>query len=142
MSNLEGESISINEIRAGSHVHYEVHITRKANWRDAEGPAISLSEWLAYVRSDPEMQLCYACIRGADGETRLIVVDVAKWAAHPRQHECENAGWLGHFRDRIFTRDPDKAMLEKMRLIARALNAKVQGDEGEEYDANGESLER
>ena len=34
---------------------YEVHITRKTNWFDEEGPRISEDEWRAYVDSDSEM---------------------------------------------------------------------------------------
>jgi hypothetical protein len=35
---------------------YELHITRKRDWSDA-GPEITLDEWLALVRSDPDMRL-------------------------------------------------------------------------------------
>jgi hypothetical protein len=121
---------------------YDVHITRKANWHEAAGPAISLSEWHDYVRSDPEMQLCYAYVDDEDGKPQLIVADVAKWIAHPRIEECNDVGWLGHKGDCIFTRNPDRPILKKMHEIAIALDAKVQGDDGEVYDADGNQVER
>ncbi|WP_157197703.1 MULTISPECIES: hypothetical protein [Methylomonas] len=35
---------------------YEVHITRKAEWFEEEGPEITIEEWKNYVVSDPEMR--------------------------------------------------------------------------------------
>jgi len=35
----------------------EFHITRTDDWADSEKQPISLDEWLAYIRSDPEMRL-------------------------------------------------------------------------------------
>ena len=32
---------------------YEAHITRRKNWSDGAGPAISEQEWLAHVNDDP-----------------------------------------------------------------------------------------
>lgn len=36
---------------------YDVHITRADCWLDGEEQPITLDDWLAYVRSDPEMRL-------------------------------------------------------------------------------------
>ena len=36
---------------------YEIHITRKTEWFDEDGPEISLEDWKAYIASDPEMRL-------------------------------------------------------------------------------------
>ena len=35
---------------------YDVHVTRADSWLDAEACPISPDEWLADVRSDPEMR--------------------------------------------------------------------------------------
>lgn len=35
---------------------YDIHITRKKDWSDDEGPEISLEEWVAYVAGDPEIE--------------------------------------------------------------------------------------
>jgi len=34
---------------------YEVHITRRKDWADADGPEISEQEWLAHIAGDPEL---------------------------------------------------------------------------------------
>jgi hypothetical protein len=34
---------------------YDVHITRRKSWSDADGPEISEPEWLAHVADDPEL---------------------------------------------------------------------------------------
>jgi hypothetical protein len=36
---------------------YDVHITRRPEWFEDEGPEITLDEWLAVIRDDPEMRL-------------------------------------------------------------------------------------
>lgn len=36
---------------------YEVHITRKGDWFEDGGLAITIEEWKRYVASDPEMRL-------------------------------------------------------------------------------------
>jgi hypothetical protein len=38
----------------------------------------------------------------------------------------------------VVVKNPDEEILKKMWLIAQALGAKVQGDDGEIYDENGE----
>jgi hypothetical protein len=35
----------------------ELHITRADHWSDNEGAAITKEEWLAFVESDPELEL-------------------------------------------------------------------------------------
>jgi hypothetical protein len=56
-------------------VGYDVHITRKENWFDENGPAISLDEWAA-VDPDPKIlrkmfviaQNLAAKVQGDEGE--------------------------------------------------------------------------
>ena len=36
---------------------YDLHITRRAEWADRDGPEITLKEWEAYVRSDDEVRI-------------------------------------------------------------------------------------
>lgn len=45
--------------------------------------------------------------------------------------------WFTHSKDRITVKNPDEEILVKMHQIALALSAKVQGDDGEEYGADG-----
>jgi hypothetical protein len=46
--------------------------------------------------------------------------------------------YRGHFGDHISVKNPDASILRKMHQIALSLKAKVQGDDGEEYGADGE----
>ena len=95
---------------------YDLHITRRAEWSDDDGPSITLDEWLAYIRSDP------AVTPDPDNGPQDFLVSVG---AEP----CP----LWWDRGELLTKHPDKAFIRKMVSIARALNARVVGDDGEEY---------
>jgi hypothetical protein len=105
---------------------YDLHITRKAQWSDEDGPMIGQDEWLRIIETDPELML--------DRETHCSIgegdVVYASWKGEP--------GALGWFEGEIGAKNPDKALVLKMVGIAERLGAKVQGDDGEEYP---ESLE-
>jgi hypothetical protein len=119
-------------------VGYDLHITRKNSWADSEGPEISLAEWLAFVRADPEMQLDnYA-------ETRLENGDVAGigwrgfsvWTGWSQHGQHDGRAWFLYRDGDISVKNPDEEMCRKMWSIAQALSAKVQGDDHEVYDAS------
>lgn len=120
---------------------YEVHITRKSDWFAEEGAEITLQEWLACVESDPDMRLDDAAEAvNADGETiRFERPGIAVWTAYRGHGEGGNMAWFCHFDDRITVKNPDLEILAKMHHLSRALGAKVQGDDGEIYDAFGDS---
>jgi hypothetical protein len=100
---------------------YDLHITRKAQWSDEDGPMIGEDEWLRIIETDPELTL--------DRETQCSFGDedvvFAAWKGE--------AGALGWFNGEIGTKNPDRALILKMVEIAEQLGAKVQGDDGEEY---------
>jgi hypothetical protein len=100
---------------------YDLHITRKENWSDEDGPSISEAEWRRVIEEDPELQL--------DTETSCTMADgeyvFAAWNGEP--------GALGHYAGEITTKDPSEPLIRKMVLIAQRLNANVQGDDGERY---------
>ena len=104
---------------------YDVHITRKDDWSDAEGPEISIAEWLAVVEADPEMRL------DRFAETRLSV-----WTAYSQHDESGNKAWFLHHDGRVTVKNPDDEILRKMWSIAQTLSAKVQGDDMEIYDSS------
>jgi hypothetical protein len=84
---------------------YDVHITRRTDWADAEGPEISEQEWRAHIAGDPELASL-------------------AW----------NSG-------NIDAKNPDRPLVRRMVSAAAALGAKVQGDDGESYDAAGNPLQ-
>src|SRR5262245_15409072 len=110
---------------------YEVHITRKAEWFDHDGPVISLKEWLEYVSSDSEMHADgYAEAKTPDGAVlRVNNPGIAVWTAYAGHLVDGNMAWFCHFRDHISVKHPDVETLQKMHQIAVSLSAKVQGDE-------------
>jgi hypothetical protein len=95
---------------------YDLHITRRKNW-SSSGNDIA-AEWLAYVAQDPELSLW--------PENSPYM---ARWSGKSKHSDP----WLDWFQGNVYTKNPDEALIDKMIHIARALNAKVQGDDGEIY---------
>jgi hypothetical protein len=103
---------------------YDVHITRAESWAENEDAAITLEEWECCVERDPELM--------PDPDNGM---PMAVWTAHPDGDEARP--WLSWDNGNITTKNPDEALLEKMLSIAESLDAKVQGDDGEEYPLTG-----
>ena len=103
---------------------YDLHITRKEYWADEEGEgSISLSEWNAHVENDPEL------IQDPDnpGENNYLYLrDSGNWPL-----------WYSPESGEINTKNPDTDVIQKLVRIANSLGAKVQGDDGELYDLDG-----
>ncbi|MEG2805009.1 hypothetical protein [Stenotrophomonas sp.] len=105
---------------------YDIHITRRAQWFDEAGPSLTLQEWLDHIAQDPELQL----------ETRPDAdPGDAWWVPQPGTRMG-----LWHQQHRVVAKNPDPALLRKMYQIAQALDARVLGDENEEYGADGQPL--
>ena len=65
------------------------------------------------------------------GETiRLTQPLLTEW----RGHSSGCAVWFSYFEGNVSVKNPDEETLEKMKRVAAALNANVQGDDGEQYD--------
>jgi hypothetical protein len=113
---------------------YELHITRREDWADAETPGIPLDEWLAYVNSDNEVELTngYNIKIGTETEFQNQP-GYCEWNAHPTEKEHKARPWFSYYKGSIDTKNPDNSTISKMIQIASALNAKVQGDDGEIY---------
>lgn len=114
---------------------YDLHITRREDWSE-KGNDISFEEWQAYVAGDPEMRIDgFAETQTASGEiVRIEAPGLTIWTrpsgdGHPR--------WFHHQRGRIDVKNPDAELFPKMWSIAQYFGARVQGDEGECYDADG-----
>jgi prepilin-type processing-associated H-X9-DG protein len=120
---------------------YDVHITRKEDWSD-EQPEISLAEWLAVVQADPEMRLDGdAEARTAADVIRIESSGLSVWTAYSRHGEGGNMAWFDFRGGNAVVKNPDKEILRKMWVLAQRLSAKVQGDDGETYDAAGNPTE-
>jgi hypothetical protein len=113
----------------------DLHITRKADWSDAEGAEIGLEEWLNYVGSDKSMLLL-----GEDAKGAPVVRDetLAVWTGWSGRVEGQREAWMWLSHGNVMARDADGALRRKMFLIADGLGAKLQGDGGEVYNSIGE----
>jgi hypothetical protein len=103
---------------ASNSMGIDLHITRAQFWAKNEGVEISADEWLAYVASDPELQLW-------PENGRYFV----RWRGDSKYEEP----WLDWFQGNIKAKWPDTALYRKMLKIASALRAQVQDDEGTVY---------
>jgi len=96
---------------------YDLHITRKQDWCDEEGPIISLEDWLKYVATDIEIER-----DPNNGRHDFLYVK--------HSGESQPLWWA---RGEVFTKNPDKETVKKLIGISHALCARVLGDDGESY---------
>lgn len=99
---------------------YDLHITRREFHADDHGPEISSEEWLQVVEKDEELEL--------EPENGPYFAKFLGNCSYGR-----GMGWFDWANGCISTKNPDEAILAKMLKLAQALNANVQGDEGEIY---------
>ncbi|MGY4495460.1 hypothetical protein [Pseudomonas sp. TE3610] len=97
---------------------YDLHITRKGFWADDAGPTITLEEWQAYLKTDPQI------IRDTANGPQDFWVSIAG-ESFPLWYRLD----LGE----LYTKNPSDTAIEKLEDIAHRLDARVQGDDGEFY---------
>ena len=105
----------------------EVHISRRVNWWELDGGQISAGEFKAAVAEDADL----AMVTVPDvwrWEPRWIAEITTGAGPEPRENLVWRAG-------RIVARHPSAALIAKMCELAKTLGARVQGDDGEYYDA-------
>jgi hypothetical protein len=115
---------------------YTIHITRRQDWFDKKNyNAISLAEWISYVKSDPQMELINGYDIKLPGETISVKYDgLSLWKVHSNNGEIVFNVFFGHNNGNIEVKNPDNETIKKMITIAGRLDANVQGDKGELYD--------
>ena len=121
---------------------YDVHITRREQWFDRTGPEVTLDEWLAVVRDDPEMRLDRFAEAQLSGGEVLRVDDpsMAVWTAYSKHGRDGNMAWMWHSRGNVMAKNPDQEILRKMWQLSQKLSARLQGDEEELYGPDGQVL--
>ncbi len=119
---------------------YDVHITRKDDWSDTNGPAIAREEWLEFVNGDKSMRLEREALVSNDRGEAFSVQDetLAVWKDWSGRVEGKSEAWMWHGAGNVMAKNPDAAILGKMFLIADSMGAKLQGDGGEVYNSIGE----
>jgi hypothetical protein len=109
-------------------VGYDLHITRAEDWTESEASPISREEWRAVVEADASLSE-----PEEEAENRELSGDpdyepAVQWHEHPELPLF----WYGE--GRIHCKNPDERTVLKAVELARKLNARVQGDDGELYD--------
>jgi hypothetical protein len=109
---------------------YDVNITRAHHWAENAGHEIRPEEWRAIVAADPELEMRgVAEAGGLRYENPLLAI----WTAHPDHEEV----WADYSSGNLAVKNPDLHVLRKLCALAAQLGARVQGDEGEIYEADG-----
>lgn len=119
---------------------YTLHITRRQNWSDKTNyDRIPLFEWKEYVKSDPHLDLINA-LEFKFGPEHIIIRDegLSIWKFHISEGDLVMDVMFSHEDGNIDVVNPDEDTIIKMVRIARRLNAKVRGDNGEVYDESYE----
>ena len=110
---------------------YDLHITRAEDWTLSEKQPISEAEWMKVVDADPTLQVSsqdyYERRKNGVVERFHLVI----WLAH----EGKPAFW--NMDGEITKKNPDQLVVDKMVEIAQKLDARVFGDDGEEYTKEG-----
>jgi hypothetical protein len=121
---------------------YDVHITRADEWFDGELAPITLDEWIAIVRSDPELRpepAASASLPGGDS-LEVALPGLVVWTGWSQHGRSEAVIYLWHSRGCITSRPMDDQVLAKLHRIAQRLRARLVGDDGEEYGPDGRPL--
>jgi hypothetical protein len=103
---------------------YYVYITRAKHWLENEDCKIPEKTWDDYVDDDPSLWVGPESMNGDE--------DVPMWIDHPRCDEIP----IWYEAGNICAKNPDRPTIEKLIEIADALNAQVQGEEGEVYSGD------
>jgi hypothetical protein len=100
---------------------YEIHITRRSDWSDGSGPAITGQEWSRVAGADPSQRHAPDSSEGS-------------------YEYAEGQGWFELADGCVISKSPSEATLAKAHELAAKLRAKVQGDDGEVHLPNGECV--
>ena len=104
---------------------YDFHVARR------EGKPITEAEWRTYVAGDPEFELTGAAETPTpEGILRYENPGLSCWRSHPGGEVV----WFDFRQGQVVVKNPDEPTIGKMLIVARALDARVEGDEGEIYE--------
>ncbi|MEA1950642.1 MAG: hypothetical protein U9N87_04615 [Planctomycetota bacterium] len=132
---------------------YSIHIERNEEQWDADsGGGIRLEEWKAYVQSDESMRFdkvaeittSHGDVIRYESEGRVLWFDTSHGELGGKADELggkadELGGkaWFDFHHGRIFANNPNAETIRKMHQIASHFDAKMVGEDGEEYLADG-----
>lgn len=104
---------------------YDLHIVRTEDWLDAAKTPVTKSEVDAVIAGDPELAWSATdYVDMADNSGTVTRYWMMTWRGE---------AIVGWYRDQILSSNPDEAKIAKLVQIARSLDARVIGDDGEVY---------
>jgi hypothetical protein len=114
---------------------YDFHITRASERTDSESVPIRLDEWKAFLESHPEFRMDnFAEATTPQGDIiRYDNEGLAVWTGYSGHGKDGNIAWFDFRGGRIVVKNADDEIRVKMKEIAEFFQARVIGDEGEEY---------
>jgi hypothetical protein len=107
-------------------VAYDLHIVRSAHWTDAANAPITKNEVDNLISSDSELAWSTSDFVQMKGQTGAVTT------FYMIQWNGTSCFWW--YRDQILCSDPNEAQVAKLVRMARALNARAIGDDGERYE--------
>ncbi len=110
---------------------YDIHIHRRLTWTDGDKD-ITTEEWNRLIDEDPELEHTEEVEIPLDGgifSYRLNNASLSKWT----KFTTKEVFWFTYHKGRITIKYNKEEVLLKAIEVAKKLNAKVQGDEGEVY---------
>lgn len=113
---------------------YDIFITRAEDPYDRAGERITETEWRAVAEADSEL-------RYALEDFSVRTVNGVEETSHPWVYEGHSDKPGLWFMDGVITvKSPDDVTTSKLHALAQQLGARVVGQDGEEYGADGNQL--
>lgn len=113
---------------------YDLHITRADDdWSRKDKPEIALREWQDCLAAQADFDVTGVAETTNPETGEVIRVEqpgIAAW----RGHSSGETVWFSLWRGNVVVKNPDPETVGEMCSMAAALNARVQGDDGEWYD--------
>lgn len=97
---------------------YDVHVTKKEHWTDENDICINKADWKKYLETNSSIQVDHDSIE----DSYLVYIN-----------NDEYAMWIDYKGCDLMTKNPNTEFINKLIEISKALDAKVQGDDGEVY---------
>ena len=116
---------------------YDLHVHRAADWMESSEQPIGRTEWEMWVEETPDFRFDETIsVSYSDDERGDWTETGAVWTAHP-----DGRQWASFYDDgAVMTGNPDEHVVRRMAQVAASLGARLQGDDGEFYDADGDPL--
>ncbi len=114
---------------------YNLYVTRKNQWHDEHGEEIQIEDWIAVVKNDPEMEMRSEAHADLGNGQVLVASDptMAVWLGEDGAERM----WFYLSEGNAVGKSPRPDGLAKMHSFSLLLAARLIGEEGETYDAEG-----